>query len=63
MSPQNTTNLFFCPFLYLNIVNSEVGASELAQQIRALTSLPSDMSSVPGTHMAEEEIWLLKIFL
>lgn len=56
MSPQNTTNLFFCPFLYLNIVNSEVGASELAQQIRALTSLPSDMSSVPGTHMAEEEI-------
>jgi hypothetical protein len=33
----------------------------MAQWVKVLATKPDDLSSIPGTHMTEEEKWLQKL--
>jgi hypothetical protein len=39
------------PHFFFLTLNKNVGAGEIAQQLRALTALPEALSSIPSNHM------------
>ena len=48
---QDWTNLFYLILKYYFLKKCVKGSGEMNQQLRALTALPEDLSSIPSTHM------------